>query len=611
MSEIVRLLRWRAEWDGAGLVDGANRAAEAGERLRKSIGEVGKTAPDALKKTSTAAKETDTSFEGLGFEAQQVLKYVQSLEKGAGSPLVLKRNAELAEAAFNVLSASAQKAGRAIPEAFSDRVITAIGRATTQAAGMNAELEKMGGQTPTKLDKVITALDRTAQSGERASRAIGSAAESTNRLAKAADATAQSKARLGDSLRKNTEGVTKFKGAALEAWGALALGKTIGEGLAKAIDKVDASMAAHDKRMSDAAVNAIKFRAAMKLAEAGLIALGGTQEQFLAGYDAYIAKTSPAARASEERARALLAEKAALDALGESMKKAGEGVSFSLKSPDEMFMPLEEAEKYAERLNEILAKAFAEGGSEERKKWAEANKETIEEVLETLRNYGQEAPTHIKAAADAMGAATSAIETLARAEAAHQAAASASQAETLNALSTYNAKMRALNELQLSEEEYSARKKQLYDEMIAATTKAAAAEESAAKQAAAAQDEVLAALEATPERFAEIERAAAAYNSEIEKGATPTAAMKTVVEELSAGLFDATGAMEKAGAASVRIVEAAQSAVQAGVGFGQMAASLGTMVSEAERAIETLARLKGGFDEVRAAAAEAGGGAGA
>lgn len=44
-TEIVRLLRWRAEWDGADLTDGATKAAAAGERLKKTIEDVGTSAP--------------------------------------------------------------------------------------------------------------------------------------------------------------------------------------------------------------------------------------------------------------------------------------------------------------------------------------------------------------------------------------------------------------------------------------------------------------------------------------------------------------------------------------------------------------------------------------
>lgn len=172
MGEIVRVLKWRLDLDSAGMADGIEKAATSAEKLATSAAKIGDTGTAGLKKTTAAAKETETAFEGLGFEAKQVEMYVSRLEKGSGSPLVLKRNAELAEAAFNVLAASAQKVGQVVPEAFSGRVVAAIEQATTQAAGMNAELEKMGGQTPTKLDKVITALEKTEASAADAWEAI-------------------------------------------------------------------------------------------------------------------------------------------------------------------------------------------------------------------------------------------------------------------------------------------------------------------------------------------------------------------------------------------------------------------------------------------------------
>ena len=194
MGEIVRVLKWRLDVDSRGMAEGVDKAATSAERLKKAVEDVGTKGAPGLKKTEEAAKGADEAFEGLSYEAQQVEMYVSRLEKGAGSPLVLKRNAELAEAAFNVLSASAQRAGQTIPEAFSDRVAGAIQKATTQAAGMNAELEKMGGQTPTKLDKVIVALEKTEASASGAWSAIekmgqegAAAAAALARLDKAAD----------------------------------------------------------------------------------------------------------------------------------------------------------------------------------------------------------------------------------------------------------------------------------------------------------------------------------------------------------------------------------------------------------------------------------------
>ena len=167
MAEIVRLLRWRAEWDGADLTDGATKAAAAGERLKKTIEEVGTSAPAALKKVGTAASDAGTSFEGLGIEVNQVEGFLKNLERGTGSTTTLTRNAQQLEAAFNVLVQSAERAGQTIPQAFSDRVAQAIGNAKTQAEAMNSELEKVG-LLPTKFDKVVTILEKTADSTKKA-----------------------------------------------------------------------------------------------------------------------------------------------------------------------------------------------------------------------------------------------------------------------------------------------------------------------------------------------------------------------------------------------------------------------------------------------------------
>jgi len=172
MGEIVRVLKWRLDLDASGMADGIDKAATAAEKLAKSAAEVGEKGTAGLKKTSAAAKETETAFEGMGLEAKQVEMYLGRLEKGAGSPLVLQRNAELAQAALSVLATKASAAGTALDSAFTGRVEAAIAGAKEQAAGMNAELEKMGGQTPTKLDKVIVALEKTESSAAGAWAAI-------------------------------------------------------------------------------------------------------------------------------------------------------------------------------------------------------------------------------------------------------------------------------------------------------------------------------------------------------------------------------------------------------------------------------------------------------
>lgn len=229
--------------------------------------------------------------------------------------------------------------------------------------------------------------------GEKAGAAVSGAAGSTTKF--------------GDAMRKQTEGINKFRGAAMETWAVLHLGKDAGNALAAAIDKQSQKMADHDKRMNDAAVNTIKFQMAMKLARAGLIDMGGTQEQFLARYDAYVAKTSPATKATEAQTKAIKEQKAALDELGAQMAASGKAVEFKINAPKiDDLLPIEEATKYAERLNDILGKAFKEGGATERNEWAAANKQTIEDVVAAYEKWGAEVPEHVRAAYKEMTASS-------------------------------------------------------------------------------------------------------------------------------------------------------------------------------------------------------------
>lgn len=242
-------------------------------------------------------------------------------------------------------------------------------------------------------------LDEMKRSTEQARKELGLLAVESGKAGKAVAGAGDSTKRLGDSMRKETEGLNKFRGAAMEVWAALGIGKQVGEALSAVIDKQSASMAVHDQKMADAAVNSIKFQQAMKLVERGLLDVGGTQEQFLARYDAYIAKTSPAARATEAQTKALKEQAAAWKDLGTQMEASGKAVEFKFNAPSvEDLLPIDEATKYAERLNDILAQAFKVGGEDERQEWAEANKAKIEEVVAAYERFGAVVPEHVRAA---------------------------------------------------------------------------------------------------------------------------------------------------------------------------------------------------------------------
>lgn len=263
---------------------------------------------------------------------------------------------------------------------------------------------------------------------EAAKRELGLLGNEGAKAGRAVTGVSTSTATLGDSMRKSTERLNKFRGATMEVWAALQIGKDIGNQVAAAIDKYSDRMAAADKKVNDAAVNTIKFQQAMRLAEKGLISIGGSQEDFLKRYDAYVAKTSPATKATEAQTKAFKDQQKALDELGAQMQASAKTVEFKINAPKiEDVMPLEEATKYAERLNDILGKAFAEGGKTERDEWAAANEETIADVIASYEQWGLTVPEHVRAAYQAMTAAS--VDWVAQLEAENAAANVAYQAK--------------------------------------------------------------------------------------------------------------------------------------------------------------------------------------
>lgn len=618
MAEIVRLLRWRAEWDGADLVDGLGKAAAAGDRLKKSVDDIGTASPAALKKVGTAAKETDESLAGLGLEAKQVEMYLGRLEKGSGSPLVLQRNAELAAAAMAVLSQSAEKAGQTIPQAFSDRVVNAIGAAKTQAEGMNAELEKMGGQTPTKLDKVITALEKTEAASARAAASMLGLDTGSERTA----ASTGKAAAAVSVLKDQTIGVAKSTMAASGAVG------PFGE----LLEKLGASGTGAASSLASVGFQVLAAGAALKI---GWDA-GTKFNQFLEQHGNYLAKAidgtvnwvtglqseeqlltrMPIVLNTAIRARQQLAEETK-KTLSELDREMG-----GWKNLDQVrAKALEQAKLISERYTQL--KAAGKDWRAEMEMQAPAINATAETLMQlgvplaqlplgfvTAARHAAEFELSLKAAEIAAGANEAAVTKLAKAEADYQGVTKATAETTRKAVEAYDAKMRALNELDVSEEEYSTRKRAAYEEMAAAIEKAARTEDEAAKKLKTSQTEVQEVLDGTPEKFAEIQRAAETFNAEIEKGATPATAMKTALDELAisaASISEAGAALNTInfGNVVVTVKSTAEAAAEAGASFGTMSTGLESIVGSAGRALDALSRLANGFDLVREKAAGA------
>lgn len=362
--------------------------------LQGSLKGVGTAAFEAAGKSKAEWKALGAEWEkavptakNLGVQVQGVESALNAMGR-AGSQSQLESSLVKSQVEFRRLQATIREVA-ATGGTIDDGVV----------AGMNVMRASIDAGKA-KLNELKTA---TAE----AKRELGLLGDEGKKAGASVAATSGNTQKLGDAMRKSTEGVNKFRGAAMETWAVLQIGVQAGNALAAAIDKYDVKLAAHDKRMNDAAVNEIKHRAAMKLAEAGVIALGGSYDEFLARYDAYIAKTNPAVKATEAQTKALRDQKQALSDMSAQMAASASSVEFKINAPKlEDIMPLEEATKYAERLNDVLGKAFAEGGAAERDEWAAANVETLDKVIASYEKWGEAVPEHVRAAYDAMNAAS-------------------------------------------------------------------------------------------------------------------------------------------------------------------------------------------------------------
>jgi len=235
-------------------------------------------------------------------------------------------------------------------------------------------------------------------------KAVAGVTKQTENLNKAAAATSKGQGALGDSLRKSTEGINKLRGAFMEIWAAIGIGKEIGEAVSAVINKVSESMARHDAKMNQVAVDAIKYQQAMKLAEKGVIGLGGSQERFLKQYDDYVAKISPVTKALEVQAKALERLRFETELALNAITEASRGRGFTLISPDDVERQLDGIKSLATGIENVLGKAFESGGDAERERWVQANEEAVKKVIETYEQYGMEIPKNIRAAMEARGA---------------------------------------------------------------------------------------------------------------------------------------------------------------------------------------------------------------
>jgi hypothetical protein len=229
---------------------------------------------------------------------------------------------------------------------------------------------------------------------------------------------------IGDSVSKNVSSFTKLAEGVGKVTMIFGLAVAAGKALSAGIDAISASMAKADKAAEEAAVRTIKFEAALRLANKGIIDLGGSTEEMLRNYDAYIEKTQRSTTATQEATRALAEYQMALDGIAEVTKAAAASMAFSIMTPEEAEKQLDSIKSLGIGLENALRKAFEGGGEEERAKWAAANEEAVQKVIAAYEKMGKEIPAHLAAVAaareqdvsgfmawvDAMNEATRAIE---------------------------------------------------------------------------------------------------------------------------------------------------------------------------------------------------------
>lgn len=145
MADLVKELGIKVTIDSSGIASGA---AGVGTALESA----GKKGADGLELTSAAARDVEA--------------YLKRIEAAGVAPDTLARNAEKAAAALAVLNREAAETGTEIPAQFAGAG-AAIEAATARASAMRTEMERIG-QTPTKLDVLVSSVNSLISTEEKA-----------------------------------------------------------------------------------------------------------------------------------------------------------------------------------------------------------------------------------------------------------------------------------------------------------------------------------------------------------------------------------------------------------------------------------------------------------
>lgn len=639
-------------------VEQVGPAAEtAGTQASRGFEHIGDAAQHAKEGAAGAWNE----LEKLGEQGKSAASALERLEAAGDSPRALIKNAAAAEIEVNQLRDALDKAA-ASGVKFGPEVGAALERAESKigaAAKRSRELADAAGDLKTRGDQAAKGLESVA----------GSAGSVEGLLGRLKDTSGATGLSLSDiSIKGKTAGETfaNLGFGVMAAAGAFTMGYEAGQRinafleshgnyLAKAVDwtvrfvsgvqsekemlaaldgPVNKSLRSHQELAKSASEAAVAAKAiGVAFSTEGEAISGWTNKVAALSFAMVTAKNAGQSwdslvQANAVTIKALVEEGRKLgltfEELPPALRLAAEGLTAFHDAQEKTRAGFEDTARAAKQLGSEAGAAFMAGNVRE---WATANAAAVVSTVKSWQEEGtalakmtavQQAA--FKVAKEAVGAQKLAVEEYARSaiqkyadiEAAQRRSVDAARASAQTAEATFNAEMRALNAMSVTEEEYSTRKKAIYNEMMEAVSSAYAKETEATKESKNAQAALMDSLSLSPEKFKEVGAAASVYADAIKNGATPTDAVAKAAEALGKGL----AAMQK----SVEIVTIAPLTEKMGaLGEASSAAitnvngivqAIGQIPGSTQGALASLRALEQGFRNVAAAAAAAAGAGG-
>jgi chromosome segregation ATPase len=294
---------------------------------------------------------------------------------------------------------------------------------------------------------------------------------------------------------------------------AVAAGEKVSKMLVGLVDKLSAL----DEKQHQAADTMDRLRNVEVQLAAGHVQLGKNLADSIKNYDLYAVATGVAS--------------AKTAAFSEYLK--------NIKPPQTLAEATLDVEKFAAALEGAMKR-----GPEAAAMFLASQKDFEAKIIQSFATLGKRVPQEweniIKAQKEAVAAQTlltaegakAAIESFAKIEAARKVADDAAGVAAVHAQGRFEAEMKRLNQENVSAEEYSRRKKELYEQESAAEQIALDKQAVADAQAAVDQAKLQETMKLSQIAFGDVAKAAENYAQDIAKGVPPSEAMAKAVDGL-------------------------------------------------------------------------------